>query len=90
MNPTIILIVLCVALAVHYIGQKQLLASGWKSDDPAPQIKRLMINGSTLLVFAVLALVAARAPFGLFGILLFIEGAVCFAFARKLSKKAKS
>jgi len=86
-KETLILFVLALALAVHYFGQKQLLASGWKATDPAPQIKRLMINGSTLLVFAVLALIAARPPFGLFGILLFIEGAVCFAFARKLSKK---
>ena len=86
-KDTWILIVLAVALSVHYIGQKQLLKSGWKADDPKPQIKRLMINGTTLLVFSVFALVAARAPFGLFGILLFIEGAVCFAFARKLSKK---
>ena len=86
-KETLILIVLALALAVHYIGQKQLLATGWKSENPQPQIKRLMINGTTLLVFAVFALVAATAPYGLFGILLFIEGAVCFAFARKLSRK---
>lgn len=86
-KDTWILIVLAIALAVHYVGQKQLLAAGWKAEDPNPQIKRLMINGTTLLVFSVFALVAARAPFGLFGILLFIEGAVCFAFARKLKRK---
>ena len=84
---TLILIVLALALAVHYIGQKQLLATGWKAENPKPQIKRLMINGTTLLVFSVFALIAATAPYGLFGILLFIEGAVCFAFARKLSRK---
>ena len=86
-KETLILIVLALALAVHYIGQKQLLARGWKVEDPKPQIKRLMINGTTLLVFAVFALIAARGSYGLFGILLFIEGAVCFAFARKLSRK---
>lgn len=86
-KENLILIVLALALAVHYIGQKQLLASGWKAENPKPQIKRLMINGTTLLVFSVFALVAAQSPFGLFGILLFIEGAVCFAFARKLSRK---
>jgi len=83
----LILIVLALALAVHYIGQKQLLAAGWKAENPKPQIKRLLINGTTLLVFSVFALIAATAPYGLFGILLFIEAAVCFAFARKLSKK---
>lgn len=86
-KETLMLIVLALALAVHYIGQKQLLAKGWTSEDPKPQIKRLMINGTTLLVFSIFALTAARAPYGLFGILLFIEGAVCFAFARKLSRK---
>ena len=89
-KETIVLIVLAVALAFHYISQKQLLASGWKAEDPANQIKRLMINGTTLMVFAIFALIAARAPYGLYGILLFIEGAVCFAFARKLSKKPKA
>lgn len=88
-TETLILIVLCIALAVHYVAQKQLLAKGWKAEDPKPQIKRLMINGSTLLFFAVIALIAAQGIYGLFGILLFIEGAVCFAFARKLSKKPK-
>ncbi len=86
-KQTPILIVLAVALAVHYIGQKQLLASGWKAENAKPQIKRLLINGTTLLVFSIFALVAATAPYGLFGILLFIEAAVCFAFARKLSRK---
>lgn len=86
-KETLILIVLALALAVHYIGQKQLLASGWQAENPKPQIKRLMINGTTLLVFSVFSLVAATAPYGLFGILLLIEGAVCFAFARKLSRK---
>jgi len=87
---TILLIVLCFALAGHYVSQKMLLAKGWKEADPQPQIKRLMINGTTLIVFSVLALTAATYPYGLFGILLFIEGSVCFAFARKLKKKKKS
>ena len=88
MNPvTIMLAVLAIALAGHYVTQKLLLAKGWKAEDPKPQIKRLMLNGSSLMLFAVIALVAAEYPFGLFGILLFIEGAVCFAFARKLSRK---
>lgn len=86
-SVTILLIVLCVALAGHYVTQKMLLAKGWKDEDPKPIIKRLMMNGSTLIFFAVIALIAAKYPYGLFGILLFIEGAVCFAFARKLSKK---
>jgi hypothetical protein len=76
-----------VALAGHYISQKLLLAKGWKADDAKPFIKRLMLNGGLLMTVAIAALIVARKPFGLFGILLFIEGAVCFAFARKLSKK---
>ncbi|MEA2068010.1 MAG: hypothetical protein U9P12_02305 [Verrucomicrobiota bacterium] len=86
-SVTIMLIILAFALAGHYATQKLLLAKGWEAEDPKPQIKRLMINGSSLIIFAVIALVAAEYPFGLFGILLFIEGAVCFAFARKLSRK---
>ncbi|WP_372845616.1 hypothetical protein [Pontiella sp.] len=86
-NPILILAVLCVALAIHYVSQKQLLAKGWKSDDAKPIINRLLINGTTLLVFSIFAFIAKRYPYGLFGILIFIEGAVCFAFARKLSRK---
>ena len=90
MNQTtsiIFLAVLAVALGGHYISQKLLLAKGWAADDPSPQIKRLLFNGTTLLLVAAVALIAADYPFGLFGILVFIEGAVCFAFARKLQKK---
>ena len=85
----IFLAVLAFALTGHYFSQKLLLAKGWKAEDPKPQIKRLLMNGGTLLVVAVAALVIAEKPFGLFGILIFIEAAVCFAFARKLSKKPK-
>lgn len=87
MTPTIMLILLCIALAGHYVSQKLLLAKGWKADDPKPFIKRLSVNGAILMVVAVAALVIAAKPYGLFGILLFIEGAVCIAFARKLGKK---
>ncbi len=90
MNQTtsiIILVVLALALAAHYASQKLLLAKGWKAEDPRPQIKRLLLNGGMLMVVAVAALVAAEKPYGLLGILIFIEAAVCFAFARKLSRK---
>jgi len=83
----LILIALCIALAVHYIGQKQLLIKGLELSDPSIQIKRLMINGSTLLVFSGIAIFGAQHPFNFFGILIFIEGAVCLAFARKLKSK---
>jgi len=83
----ILLIVLCFALAGHYLSQKLLLSKGWKADDPKPQIKRLMLNGVVLMMVAVAAVLIADKPYGLFGILLFIEGAVCFAFARKLTKR---
>ncbi len=81
------LIVICVALAGHYLSQKLLLAKGWEADDQNPYIKRLITNGSLLIIVAIAALVVADPPYGLIGILLFIEAAVCFAFARKLSRK---
>ncbi len=85
--PLISLIVLCVALAGHYLSQKLLLARGWQADDTRPYIRRLIVNGCMIIVVAVAALVVADYPYGLFGILLFFESAVCFAFARKLSRK---
>lgn len=81
------LALLCVALGIHYVSQKTLLKKGWEAEDPKPYINRFMINGAGLIVIAIAALVAAKPPFGLFGILIFIEGAVCVAFGRKLSKK---
>jgi hypothetical protein len=81
------LIVLCFALAGHYLSQKLLLARGWKADDTKPYIQRLIINGSLIIIVAIVALVVADYPYGLFGILLFIEAAVCFSFARKLSRR---
>lgn len=89
-KETILLIVLCLALAVHYVSQKALLKKGWESDDPKKYINRFMINGAGLIVIAIAALLAAKPPFGLFGILVFIEGAVCVTFGRKLSKKPKT
>ncbi|MBN2161805.1 MAG: hypothetical protein JXR25_13220 [Pontiellaceae bacterium] len=86
-SPTVMLIIVCFALAMHYMSQKLLLAKGWKSDDAKPYIRRLIINGGLIIVVAVVSLIIADSPYGLIGILLFIEGAVCLAFARKLSKK---
>ncbi|RKX42884.1 MAG: hypothetical protein DRP64_09060 [Verrucomicrobia bacterium] len=83
----ILLIVLFFALAGHYLSQKALLAKGWKADDPKPHIKRLSINGGALLVLALVALATAKFPFGLIGILLFIEAAACLAFAKKLRNR---
>lgn len=85
--PMISLIVLCFALAGHYISQKLLLARGWKAEDTRPYIIRLITNGTLIIAVAIAALIIADYPYGLFGILLFIEAAVCFAFARKLSRK---
>lgn len=85
--PLVYLIVLCVALAGHYVSQKMLLARGWKAEDTKPYIKRFIMNGGLLMVIAIIALTKAVPPYGLFGILFFFEAAVCFAFARKLSKK---
>ena len=81
------LIVLCIALAGHYVSQKMILARGWKADDTKPYIKRLIMNGIMLIVVAIAALIVAEQPYGLLGILLFFEAAVCFAFARKLSRR---
>ena len=88
-KTTILLIVLCLALGLHYVSQKMLLKKGWESNDPKKYVNRFMINGAGLLVIGIAALVAARPPFGMFGILVFIEGAVCITFGLKLSKKAK-
>ena len=85
--PLISLIVLCSALAGHYLSQKLLLARGWKAEDPKPYLRRLITNGCLIIVVAIAALVVADYPYGLFGILLFIEAAVCFAFARKLGRR---
>lgn len=79
--------ILCIALAGHYVSQKLLLKRGWESDNPKKYVNRLMINGAVLIALAIAALVIAEKPYGLFGILLFIEGAVSVAFGRKLSKK---
>jgi len=85
--PLISLIVICVALAGHYLSQKLLLARGWKAEDTKPYIKRLVMNGIMLIVVSIAAIFAADEPYRLLGILLFFEAAVCFAFARKLSRK---
>ncbi len=84
---TWVLLVLFIALIGHYITQKSLLAKGWLADDPSPQIKRLSINAGILFIIALAALMAAAFPYGLIGILLFIEAAVCTAFAKKLRNK---
>ncbi len=83
----VVLIVLCISLAGHYVSQKMLLARGWKAENADPYIRRLMMNGGVLFITGIAALMVADKPFGLFGILLFIEGAVCVAFGRKLSRK---
>ena len=87
MNTTLMLVVLAVALAGHYASQKVLLAKGWLAMDATPQIKRLSINGGVLFVIALVALTTTEFPYGLIGILLFIEAAVCVAFAKKLRNK---
>ena len=87
MSPTLMLILLSIMLAGHYVSQKLLLKKGWESEEPKRYVNRLMINGAVLIVLAVAALIAAEPPYGLFGILVFIEGAVCVTFGRKLSKK---
>jgi hypothetical protein len=90
MNPgysAVMLAVLVAALIGHYLTQKSLLAKGWLAIDPQPQIKRLGLNGAVLCVVALVALMTADFPYGLVGILLFIEAAVCVAFARKLRNK---
>lgn len=86
---TLLLIALCVALAFHYVAQKLLLKKGWEAENPKPYINRLMINGAGLIVLGIGALIMAVQPFGLFGILIFIEGAVCVSFGRKLIKKPR-
>lgn len=85
--PTLMLIGLAIILFGHYLRQKSLLAKGWAADDAKPHIKLLVLNGAMLLALALAALIIADWPYGLIGILLFIESAVCFAFAKKLRNK---
>ncbi|MEE9368616.1 MAG: hypothetical protein V3V05_07090 [Pontiella sp.] len=87
MTIPVMLIILCIALAGHYVSQKLLLKKGLESDNPKPIVNRLMINGAILIVISIVALMTAEPPYGLFGILLFIEGAVSVTFGRKLSRK---
>jgi hypothetical protein len=87
MTIPIMLFILCIALAGHYVSQKLLLKKGWESDDPKPIVNRLMANGAVLIIIAIVALLTAKHPYGLFGILLFIEGTVSVTFGRKLSRK---
>jgi hypothetical protein len=84
---TLMLAGLAILLFGHYLRQKSLLAKGWIADDTKPHIKLLTLNGWMLLALAVAALIIADWPYGLVGILLFIEAAVCFAFAKKLRNK---
>ncbi len=84
---TLMLIGLAILLFGHYLRQKSLLAKGWVADDTKPHIKLMTLNGWMLLALAVVALIVADWPYGLIGILLFIEAAVCFAFAKKLRNK---
>ena len=88
-TSAIMLTVLVIALLAHYLSQKALLAKGWMALDSEPQVKRLNINGAVLFVVSVVAITAGTFPYGLAGILIFIEAAVCVAFARKLSKKPR-
>ena len=90
MNQTsaiLLLIGLSIVLIGHYVRQKSLLAKGWEADNTAPYIRLLIINGGLLMVFSIMALITYDWPYGLMGILLFIEASVCFAFAKKLRNK---
>jgi len=90
MNPTLsplMMFGLIIILIGHYLRQKSLLAKGWLAEDAKPHIKVLMLNGGMLLLLAGVALILADWPYGMIGILLFIEAAVCFAFAKKLRTK---
>ena len=84
---TLMIIGLTVILLAHYLRQKSLLAKGWLANDAKPHIKILTLNGGMILVLAVGALIKADWPYGLIGILLFIEASVCFSFAKKLRNK---
>lgn len=83
----LLLVGLVIILTGHYLRQKSLLAKGWIAEDAKPHIKILTLNGGMLLLLAVVALIMAEWPYGFMGILLFIEAAVCFAFAKKLRNK---
>ena len=86
---TLLLAVLCIALALHYVSQKMLFKKGLESDNPKNYTSRFLINGAGLIVVALAAVVAAPPPTNLFGLLILVEGAVCIGFAIKLKKAGK-
>ena len=78
---------LILSLIGHFITQKKLLAKGLQTKSPINEIKRLMINGISLMILSILAIIKYEYPYGLWGCMIFIESAVSFSYAQKLLKK---
>ena len=70
-----------------FYNSKKLLAKGLQTKNPTNEIKRLMINGISLMILSILAIIKYEYPYGLWGCMIFIESAVSFSYAQKLLKK---
>ena len=75
------------SLIGHFKTQKKLLTNGLQTKSPTNEIKRLMINGISLMILSILAIIKYEYPYGLWGCMIFIESAVSFSYAQKLLKK---
>jgi len=83
----VISLILILSLIGHFITQKKILIKGIQTKSPTNEIKRLMINGISLMILSILAIIKYEYPYGLWGCLIFIESAVSFSYAQKLLKK---
>lgn len=87
MNPTLLIILTTLLLIGHYRIQLLIYKKGSIKNDPRKEIKRLIINGSILIIFAIITWWYYVSPYGLIGTLIFIESAVSFSYANKLIKR---
>ena len=84
---SVVSLTLILSLIGHFKTQKKLLAKGLQTKSPINEIKRLMINGISLMILSILAIIKYEYPYGLWGCMIFIESAVSFSYAQKLLKK---
>ena len=84
---TLLIITTILILLGHHLTQKKILKISIHKENPKNEINRLIFNGIILMVLAIISLMYYVSPYGLIGILIFIESSVSFSFAYKLIKK---
>ena len=87
MQSNILIIIIILLLFGHYKTQHTLFKIGIQKLHPKGEIKRLFLNGLTLMIIAIWAWMYYTKPFGLIGTFIFIESAVSFSFGNKLLKR---